>query len=253
MDAHEVPGPALVTGGAGGLGREVARALLAAGRDVALLDRSPAPLEAAAAEVATAGRRVAIVVADVGHRPAVQAAVAKVVAALGPVRVGVNAAGIADSAPLLPPDDGLFDRTMAVNLRGAWVVSTACLPGMIAAGGGRIVNVASTAALRGFRYVAAYVASKHALLGLTRAMAADLAAKRVTVNAVCPGFMDTPMTDRALEAVMRATGRSREQALQSVLESGGQTRLIPPAEVAREIARLCSPEADATGQAVEIL
>jgi NAD(P)-dependent dehydrogenase (short-subunit alcohol dehydrogenase family) len=142
---------------------------------------------------------------------------------------------------------------MATNVRGAWVVSTACLPDMLAAKRGRIVNVASTAALQGFRYVAAYVASKHALLGLTRAMAMDLQGKGVTVNAVCPGFLDTPMTQRTIDRIVATTGRSREQAVADVLASGGQTRLIPPEEVADAILRLLRPEADeVTGAAVGV-
>jgi NAD(P)-dependent dehydrogenase (short-subunit alcohol dehydrogenase family) len=165
----------------------------------------------------------------------------------------VNAAGIAESSPLVPPDDALFDRAMRVNVRGAWVVSTECLPGMLAARFGRIVHVASTAALRGYRYTAAYTASKHALLGLVRAMALDLAGKGVTVNAVCPGFLDTPMTARTVDRIVAATGRTREQALADVLESGEQDHLIPPDEVAAAIVALCRDEAgDVTGSAVGV-
>src|SRR5437667_3200594 len=177
---------ALVTGGGGGVGKATAERLAAAGHDVAILGRSASRLEIAASGLARGGMRVVAVTADVADRAAVDAALARVRANLGPVVVLVNAAGTAESAPLLPPDDALFDRAMAANVRGAWVVSTACLPDMLAARFGRIVNVASTAGLKGYRYTAAYVASKHALVGLTRAMALDLAGKGVTVNAVCP-------------------------------------------------------------------
>jgi NAD(P)-dependent dehydrogenase (short-subunit alcohol dehydrogenase family) len=142
---------------------------------------------------------------------------------------------------------------MAVNVRGAWIASTAVLRGMVAQRWGRIVNVASTAALQGFRYTAAYVASKHALLGLTRAMALDVAGKGVTVNAVCPGFLDTPMTDRTVSRIVERTGRTRAQALADLLATGGQAALIPPGDVADAIVRLLGDEAaETTGAAVTV-
>ena len=258
MTAHApasdpVPGAALVTGGAGGVGRATARALARSGRDVALLGRHAQTLDVAARALAQeTGRRVVGVVADVADRAAVEAAVAKARAALGPLLVVVNAAGVAESAPTLPPDDALFDRTMATNVRGPWVVTTACLPDMLAARHGRVVNVASTAALQGARYVAAYVASKHALLGLTRALALDLASKGITVNAVCPGFLDTAMTDRTLAKIVAATGRTREEALLDVLKSADQATLLSPDDVAEAIVRLVRGPDERTGEAVEL-
>jgi NAD(P)-dependent dehydrogenase (short-subunit alcohol dehydrogenase family) len=244
------PRVAVVTGAGGGLGRVVAKTLATEGYDVALLDVGGVALEAASEPVRAAGRRAQALSVDVSDRAAVETAVAAARAALGPVHAVVNAAGIAESAPLVPPDDALFDRTFAVNVRGAWVVSTACLPDMLAAKSGRIVNVASTAALRAFKYTAAYVASKHALLGLTRAMSIDLASKGVTVNAVCPGFMDTPMTERTLERIVARTGRTRAQALADVLKEGGQKRLVTPEEVAQAIASLV--QGAETGLAIEV-
>lgn len=244
-------GLAVVTGGAGGLGQAVARRLLARGHDVVLAGRDAAALAAAAAALGGGGRRVLPVAFDVADRAAVEAGLTSARAALGPVRVLVNAAGVAASAPLLPPDDALFDRTVATNLRGAWVVSTAVLPDMVRDRRGAVVHVASTAGLRGFKYVAAYVASKHGLVGLGRAMAEDLRGKGVTVNVVCPGFLDTPMTDRTLEKVMAATGRTREAALADVLASGGQARLLAPDEVAAVVLDLLGDPAT-TGEVVEL-
>jgi NAD(P)-dependent dehydrogenase (short-subunit alcohol dehydrogenase family) len=244
---------ALVTGGGGGLGRATGARLAAAGCDVALLDRDLAQAERAAQELAESGVRAIAVGADVTERAEVESAVVRVKTALGPPTIVVNAAGIAESSPLVPPDDALFDRTMAVNVRGAWIVSTAVIRGMLAARWGRIVNVASTASLQGFRYTAAYVASKHALLGLTRAMALDLGPKGITVNAVCPGFLDTPMTDRTISRIVEATGRTRSQALADLLATGNQAALIPPSEVADAIVHLCRDEAgEVNGAAVPV-
>ncbi len=231
-------GCAVVTGGAGGVGKAVAKQLLAAGYDVAIAGRDRAALDQAAADLPRGDRRVVAVAFDVADRAAVEAGVREARSALGPVRVVVNAAGIAASAPLLPPDDALFDRTLATNVRGAWVVTTACLPDMVADRRGAVVHIASTAGLRGFKYVAAYVASKHALVGLTRAMAEDLRSKHVTVNAVCPGFLDTPMTERTVAKIMAATGRTRAEAVADVLATDHQARLIHPDEVATAVLAL---------------
>lgn len=241
----------LVTGGGGGVGRASALAFAKAGCDVAVLGRTAASLAETARLVRAFHVRATHVTADVASRPEVTAALAAVVRELGPVGVLVNAAGIAESSPTVPPDDELFDRTMAINVRGPWVVTTACLPEMRRARFGRIVHVASTAALEGSRYTAAYVASKHALLGLTRAMALDFARDAVTVNAICPGFLDTPMTARTVEKIVRATGRTPEETLADVLTSARQSRLITAHEVAAEIVRLAS-DPTRTGTAAEI-
>jgi NAD(P)-dependent dehydrogenase (short-subunit alcohol dehydrogenase family) len=252
---EQAPRVALVSGGGGGVGRATARRLARLGCDVALLGRTPDAVETAARDLAQElpARRFVAVAADVSDREAVEDAVAKVRLALAPPSVVVTAAGVAESSPLLPPDDALFDRTMATNVKGAWMVSTACLPDLLASKRGRVVHVASTAALRGFRYVAAYVASKHAVLGLTRAMAEDLRGKGVTVNAVCPGYLEGPMTERTLAKIVETTGRTREEALRDLLRAAGQPRLVPVAEVAEAIASLCRDEAaDVTGTAVTV-
>ncbi|MCC7137403.1 MAG: SDR family oxidoreductase [Planctomycetes bacterium] len=250
-DAPRAAGTAVVTGAGSGVGRATARRLAARGHDVVLIGRGRTALDAVAAEVAPTGARTAVVAADVADRAAVEAGLRGARATLGPVRVVVHAAGIAESSPLLPPDDALFDRTVATNLRGAWVVTTACLPDMVAARRGTVVHVASTAGLRGFRYVAAYVASKHGVVGLARAMAEDLRSKGVAVHAVCPGFLDTPMTARTIDKVVAATGRSRAEALADVLASGGQARLLSPEEVVDAIVRLID-DPSSTGSVVEL-
>lgn len=251
MSRTTTNGCALVTGGAGGVGQAVAKRLLEAGYDVAIAGRDRTALERAAHDLPRGDRRVVAVAFDVADRAAVEAGVREARSSLGPVRVVVNAAGIAASAPLLPPDDALFDRTMATNVRGAWVVTTACLPDMVQDRRGAVVNVASTAGLRAFRYVAAYVASKHALVGLTRAMAEDLRSKQITVNAVCPGFLDTPMTERTVAKIMATTGRTREQAVADVLATDNQARLIHPDEVAEAVLDLLG-DPTVTGTTVEL-
>ena len=238
---------ALVTGGAGGLGVPVARALRAAGHRVVLLGRSAEALATACREVPGATS----VVGDVTDRASFAAALEEATRRDGAPLVLVNAAGIAESRALLPPDDALWKRTMDVNVTGPWIAATECLPAMVAAGWGRIVNVASTAALRAFRYTAAYTASKHALLGLTRALAEDLASRGVTANAVCPGFLDTPMTDRTIENVARRTGRTLGEARAIVAAMNARGALVPPDEVAREVARLVA-DGSVTGQAIVV-
>jgi NAD(P)-dependent dehydrogenase (short-subunit alcohol dehydrogenase family) len=225
----------LVTGGAGGLGIAVAHALLGAGHAVALLDRSAEGLADARERL---GSPVEMIVADVTSRADVESALDALAERWGRPTILVNGAGIAQSSPLLPPDDALWNRTMAVNVTGPWIVSTACLPAMREAGEGRIVNVVSTAGLQGFAYTAAYVTSKHALLGLTRAMSEDLAGKGITVNAVCPGFLDTPMTDRTVEHIVTVTGMTAEKARASLARMNAGGRLILPEQVADRILEL---------------
>lgn len=237
-------GVALITGGGGGLGRAVGERLAQEGLIPLLCGRGRAALEAAAA--ACGGRTQVL---DVTSRASCAQAVAKA-RRLGPLCVLVNAAGIAESAPLLPPDDDLWERSLAVNATGAWHMATAALEDLRGSGRGAIVNVASTAALRGYRYVAAYVASKHALLGLSRALAADLAGKGVRVNTVCPGFLDTPMTTRSVQRLVEKAGMDPAAARETLAAQNASGRLIPPAEVADVIARLAC---DTTAHGEEVL
>ena len=234
---HTGPMTALVTGGGGGLGRAVGRRLRELGASVALLGRTAATVEAAAEALGALA-----VTADVTRRVEVERAVGVVRAQLGPVRWLVNAAGIAEASPLLPPDDALWERTLAVNVTGAWIAATAVLPDMLAAGGGAIVNVASTAALRGYRYTAAYVASKHALLGLSRALAQDVGAKGVRVSVVCPGFLDTEMTDRTIARIVATTGQDAAEARAALARMNASGRLVAPEAVAAAISDLLGDE-----------
>jgi NAD(P)-dependent dehydrogenase (short-subunit alcohol dehydrogenase family) len=233
---------ALVAGAGGGIGRAAAVALARRGDAVVLLDLPGSAVHDAGGEVARVGGRHAVVTARADDRPEVEAALREAKTSLGSVALLVNAVGVAGSGPLLPPDDDLFDRTVSANLRAAWVLSTAVLGDMLAARWGRIVHVASSAAHRAYRYVPAYVASKHAVLGLVRALALDLARTGVTVHAVCPGFVDTPMTERSVERIRSTTGRSREEALAALLRSGDQERLLTAEEVATAAVGLCADE-----------
>jgi NAD(P)-dependent dehydrogenase (short-subunit alcohol dehydrogenase family) len=237
---------AVVTGASRGIGLAVARALLAQGARVTLMARDAAALEAAAAGLggATAWRTM-----DVTD----PAAVAQAFAHAGAVDILVNNAGQAASAPFGRTDDALWQRMLDVNLTGAYHCIQAALPGMVDAGWGRIVNVASTAGLTGYRYVAAYCAAKHGLVGLTRALALEVAGRGVTVNAVCPGYTETDIVADAVANIVRTTGRSEEQVRAGLAAANPQGRLVQPDEVAHAVAWLCMPGAAAmNGQAIAV-
>ena len=241
---------ALVTGGGRGIGRAIALALARAGADVAVTARSVAEIEAVAREIRALGRKAAALPADVGDRLQVDASVETAGQRLGPVQILVNNAGMAVSAKLGDIDDPLWDRHLRVNLTGAFYASRAALPGMLAAGWGRIVNVASVAGRQGYPYVAAYVASKHGLLGLTRALALEVVQTGITVNAICPGYVATDLTWESARRIQAKTGRSYDEAVQSLAAFSPQRRLIEPEEVAAIAVYLASEEArGVTGQA----
>ena len=165
----------------------------------------------------------------------------------------MNAAGAAESAPFLKTDDALFERMWRVNVMGAVAVTRALLPGMIEGRFGRVVHIASTAALKGYPYVSAYVAAKHALLGLTRALAQEVATKGVTVNAVCPGFTETDIVAESVARIVAKTSRSEAEAREELAKHNPQQRLVQPAEVAQAVLMLCAPTASAiNGQAIAV-
>ena len=240
---------AFITGGGKGIGAAAARALAALGARLTLTGRDMAAIEETAASL-PAARAMQLDVTDEAGIKRVHAAA---VEAHGPVQILVNNSGIAETAPVLKITPAMVRRLMDVNLVGALLCAQAVLPAMVAARQGRIINVASLASVHGPAYLGAYAASKHALLGLTRAMANETAKQGITVNAVCPGYVRTGMVERGIENIMAKTGKSRAEAEAELVKRNPQGRLIEPDEVGATIAWLALPESrSVTGQAIVI-
>ncbi|RWC24402.1 MAG: SDR family oxidoreductase [Mesorhizobium sp.] len=240
---------ALVTGGGSGVGRAIALALAGAGIDVTICGRREAEL----AKVAGENDRIFAIAADVTDEAAMASLYERAEAARGPFDIVVANAGMAASTPAHKTTLADWQRTLDVNLTGAFLTVRPALTGMAARKAGRIVFVASTAGLKGYAYVAPYVAAKHGVVGLMRALAAETAKSGVTVNAVCPGFVETEMLEESIQRIVEKTGRSVEQARSSLASTNPQGRFIQPQEVAAAVLWLCGDAAQSiTGQAISI-
>jgi NAD(P)-dependent dehydrogenase (short-subunit alcohol dehydrogenase family) len=240
---------AFVTGGGRGIGRAIAASLVQAGATVTIVGRSPASLE----EAILQGDAHAAAVADVTDVQAVQRAVREAVDRHGPVDLMIANAGAAASAPFMKTGPDVFRQMLEVNLLGVTNIAQAVLDSMTERGFGRIVAVASTAGLKGYPYVSAYCAAKHAVIGFVRALALETAKTGVTINAVCPGFTDTDLVAESLDRIMVKTNRSRDEALGELVKHNPQGRLIDPSEIADTVLWLCGEGArSVTGQAIVV-
>jgi 3-hydroxybutyrate dehydrogenase len=240
---------ALITGGGRGIGRAIAAALTEAGATVTVLGRDEARL----AEAMNDGDAAGYVVADVTDRGAMEDGSRRATAARGPIDILIANAGGAESAPFAKADPDLFRHMFELNVMGVVHGARAVLADMVGRGFGRIVAVASTAGLKGYAYVSAYCAAKHAVVGLVRALAIETATTGVTVNAVCPGYTDTELVRASVSRIAAKTGRSSEATLAEMLKANPLERLVKPEEVAAAVVFLCSPAASAiTGATLPI-
>ena len=241
---------ALITGGGSGIGASIALALVAQGARVTLLGRRFDVLQAL---VQQHPHSLHAVCADVADASQVAAAFADAATHFGPISILINCAGQASSAPFLKTDMALWQQMLAVNLTGTFVCTQAVLPQMLQSGWGRIVNVASTAGLTGYAYVAAYCAAKHGVIGLTKSLALEVAKKGITVNAACPGYTETDILRESIANVVAKTGRSEADARAEFAKGNPQGRIVQPAEVADTVLWLCGEGASSiTGQSISV-
>jgi NAD(P)-dependent dehydrogenase (short-subunit alcohol dehydrogenase family) len=230
---------ALVTGGGRGIGRAIALTFARHGARVAVAARTAEQVEQVAGEI---GADAIALVCDVSNPESVTRMFADLHERFGDADILVNNAGIAESATLVTTTDELWHRHLAINLSGTFYCTRAALPAMLKKNWGRVINVASIAAKTGAPYIAAYSASKHGVLGLTRSVAVEVADKGVTVNAICPGYVDTDMVTRGIEKITTRTGRSAAEALETLEKMSPQNRLVTPEEVAAVALLLASDE-----------
>ncbi|HTN71600.1 MAG TPA: SDR family NAD(P)-dependent oxidoreductase [Methylomirabilota bacterium] len=244
---------ALVTGGSGGLGRTLALYFVRAGCSVVITSRNLNSLTIAAQELSSKGVAVTAWPCDIKQNEQVAALRDKILQKIGTVQILVNGAGLAKAASFLATDDGLWSETLEINLTGTYHCCKAFLPGMIAAGWGRIINIASTTAKVAYSHIAAYTSSKHGVLGLNRALALETARLGITVNAICPGYLNTERTRENAQQMAQKTGKSAREILDLFARSSPQKRLIEPAEVA-SLALLLASESmgGMTGQAINV-
>jgi NAD(P)-dependent dehydrogenase (short-subunit alcohol dehydrogenase family) len=241
---------AVVTGATRGIGAVIAAALAAEGARISLLGRDQEKLARVSSDLGGTSQAAAVVV-DVTDSSSVRNAFAVARQHFGPVHILINNAGQAASAKFTDTDEALWNRIMAVNVTGVYLCTRQALPDMLQLGFGRIVNIASIAGLRGGAYISAYVASKHAVIGLTRSLALELATKNITVNSVCPGYTDTDIVRDAIRKIASKTGRSEREALETLVATNPQRRLIKPEEVAHAVMWLCRPGTESvTGQSM---
>ena len=245
---------AVVTGGSRGIGAAVASALAGAGARITLMARSADDLSKEGDSIRRAHSvDVGEVECDVTDLESVRVGFAQAVTKLGPVHILVNNAGGAESALFADTTPAIWEKMIALNLTSVYACSSEVLPAMIKAGRGRIVNVASTAALRGYKTMTAYCAAKHGVLGFTRALALETAKRGVTVNAVCPGYTDTEIFESAVSNIVSALGKTEDEARQMLIRTNPSGKLVQPEEVAAAVLWLCLPEASAvTGIALPI-
>ena len=246
---------ALITGGGRGIGRAIAIAFAQEGAQVVVAARTLEQVEEVAREVTDHFSSNALpVVCDVSDVQSVESMFAKVAEHFGRgPDIVVNNAGMAESAPLTRTDDELWHRLLAINLSGTFYCTRAALPQMIERGWGRVINIASIAGKTGAPYIAAYSASKHGVLGLTRSVALEVAAKGITVNAICPGYVDTEMTTRGIENITKKTRLSADEAMDSIKKMSPQNRIIEPEEVAALALLLASEDGRGiNGQAINV-
>jgi len=244
---------ALITGAGTGIGASIAATLARDGFSISLLGRRKDILEKTAANLDTAADKRLCVACDVGNENSVKQAFSQARDGLGDIHILVNCAGIAPTSPFHKLTSEQWNEVLTVNLNGVFHCTAEVIGNMRKQRYGRIINIASTASLRGYAYVSAYTAAKHGVLGLTRALALETAPLGITVNAVCPGYTDTEIISQAVSNIMTATGQSRQQAMSNFTSTNPQGRLIDPEEVATTVRWLCSDAAKSiNGQAISV-